>query len=450
MDGAHYFSNLTQRKTGMMIITSKIAKIDTTNKLTTAFDVSRDRLDYYTELKGKISGTSFREIESVVGKTHNRTMRIRGELKALNDLAIERGFDGLHVVAEPTGAYSSLLLRIARSLGHSTAWISGESVAKTRQVENNDASKNDPKDARVIHLVSARGHELIHRELPPGYQVLRELNRMHEKADDERTAIRCDIHHQMVRLFPDYGMCKDWVYSNSGWAFMDLYGCNPRRVTGQSFRQFSSRMKKRVPQIRTKTLVDLYAQARDSSLECTANGVQAALEQRLRWLLEDYRRIDTRRTDLKQQISAEYWKLWEAGEPVPYADGVVLRAFDLGRTLGETGPLSDFAQGDVLLKYGGLNLRTRQSGKFEGKQKLSKKGRVALRQVLGKIIFRMVKKREFFGGYYHRRKEHMPGTKVMAILVRKYLRMIYSMGLKRATFDQDRYSHCESQLPLAA
>ena len=41
-----------------MIVTSKIAKIDTTNKMTVAFDVSKRKLNYYSEIAGKVSGTS--------------------------------------------------------------------------------------------------------------------------------------------------------------------------------------------------------------------------------------------------------------------------------------------------------------------------------------------------------------------------------------------------------
>ncbi len=57
-------------------------------------------------------------------------------------------------------------MRTARRLGHTTAWVSGESVRKARVLENNDGSKDDIKDPRVIYMLATMGKELIYRELP--------------------------------------------------------------------------------------------------------------------------------------------------------------------------------------------------------------------------------------------------------------------------------------------
>ncbi len=59
-----------------MHITRKIAKIDTTNKLTVAFDVSKDTLNYYSEIKGKVSLNDFKEMQSIEDTISNRTKSI--------------------------------------------------------------------------------------------------------------------------------------------------------------------------------------------------------------------------------------------------------------------------------------------------------------------------------------------------------------------------------------
>lgn len=48
-----------------MILTSKIAKIDTTNKMTVAFDVSSRKMNYFSEITGKIAGNSSKEFIEV-------------------------------------------------------------------------------------------------------------------------------------------------------------------------------------------------------------------------------------------------------------------------------------------------------------------------------------------------------------------------------------------------
>ena len=154
-----------------------------------------------------------------------------------------------------------------------------------------------------------------------------------------------------------------------------------------------------------------------------------------------------------KQIGQAYYELWDGGELVPQADGKVFKAFHLGRILGETGPLSDFDHWRILFKYGGVNLRKRESGKYKGKLRLSKKGRIPLRLVLGKQVFRLVRGNEIFGPYYHRRKAQnpeLPGTLLMANVERKLLRMVFAMGRRREAFDMARFTRCESQYRLAA
>ena len=82
---------------------------------------------------------------------------------------------------------------------------------------------------------------------------------------------------------------------------------------------------------------------------------------------------------------------------------------------------------------------------------MSKKGRSRLRGVLGKLVFKLVKKKELFGPYFHRRKEeNIPGTKIMAMVERKLLRMVFAMAKKREAFNEQRFNHCESQYLKAA
>ena len=55
-----------------MEIIRQLAKIDTTNKMTVAYDVSKDKLNYYSEVEGKISGRNYRDFYAVQGLCKNR------------------------------------------------------------------------------------------------------------------------------------------------------------------------------------------------------------------------------------------------------------------------------------------------------------------------------------------------------------------------------------------
>jgi transposase len=435
-----------------MIVTSKIAKIDTTNKMTVAFDVSSRKMNYFSEIAGKISGNSCKEVVEVQGEIHNTTRDIKKLFSELADLSGQRGYSGLHIVCEPTGSYGDALLRLARKYGHTTAYISGEAVHKAKVIENNDASKNDIKDPRVIFMLSRMGKELTCRTLPPLYKRLRELNRMYDEADKNRVEARCKMHHLIVRLFCDYPMAKDFIYTVSGHALLRHFGCNPYRIASFTYKDFRSIMVKDAQGIREKTLQSIYQNACYSSLHIIPEEEHLAIEQRLLYAWEDYLRADDRKETLRKQIEACYEPLWRQGELVPQAD-TIFTPFQICRIAGETGPTGDFPHWRVLFKYAGINLRTRESGRYKGQIKFSKKGRNDLRGIAGRLVFRLVRKHELYGPYFHRKKElcpTMPGTKIMANVERKLIRLYYALGIRRAAFSMDRFSRCESQYRLAA
>jgi len=174
------------------------------------------------------------------------------------------------------------------------------------------------------------------------------------------------------------------------------------------------------------------------------------LEGRMLYLYEEYDFRHERRAQIKQQIIFLYRRLLKKGEPVPRPDNGFLNEFRIGRILGETGPLTDFPNKRTILKYGGLNLRERQSGYYIGKTRLSKKGRSTLRNAIGQAAFRLVKKNELFGPYYHRKKEEgMIGTKALAAVERKLLQVFYVLGVRKEIFCPKRLHECESTMRKA-
>ncbi len=430
----------------------RIAKIDTTNAMTVAFDVGKDKLNYYSEVEGKIAGNNFRDQLIIQDEILNTPLGIIHCLKELTTFAKASGYSGIHVVCEPTGTYSDLLLKTAHSKGHTTAYVSGESVHKAKVIENNDNSKDDIKDPRIIFMLSKMGKELTYRILPPEYKGLRELNRMYDIANDTRIEHRCRIQSILIRLFCNFPMGKDFIFHNSGKMLFEEYGFSPWRIIEDSFAVFSARMRKRAKGINKSSLEKVYKSAKYSVLHIASPLEVELLEQSFSHEYDDFVRYDVRRDKLRTQIEEIYWKLTEQEEIIPIADDKIMQPFELGRILGETGPLSDFKSIETLNKYGGLNLRKRESGRYKGKLKMSKKGRAPLRGVLGGMAFKMVRKYHIFGDYYHRRKnnEKIPGTKLLANVERKILKIIFGMAKRKECYNQAKFMKCESQYKIAA
>jgi len=434
-----------------MKVVRKLALFDTTNKMTVAFDVSKKSLNYYSETKGKLSATSCREVQSIEDSIQNRTDTIRDALEQLKKYSSAEGFDGLHVVCESTGVYSESLLRIAHKQQCSTAYVSGEHVYKAKVIESNDTGKDDIKDPRVIFMLSRMGKEQQYRQLPAEYQQLRELNRIYDETERRCTEMKCEIHPLIKRLFCDYPMAKDFIYDIAGQSLMKHFRFNPYRIAAVGFKTFSTTVRRNAPRVQEKTLRRLYEAAQMSSYHSQSPQYIEILEMRLRYLYDDYQAADRRRSTIVQLIEQATIRLHNAAELMPQPDPRVFKLFRIGRILGETGPLKDFSNYRLLFKYSGMNLRKRESGQFKGRLKMSKKGRSCMRGVLGKMVFGLIRKKELYGPYYHRRKtEKIPGQKLIAMIERKLLRLFFALGRRKEAFDQQRFQCCESQFKLAA
>lgn len=91
--------------------------------------------------------------------------------------------------------------------------------------------------------------------------------------------------------------------------------------------------------------------------------------------------------------------------------------------------LSDkvFSNRDQLIAFVGLDVRLRKSGKWQGMQKLTKRGNPMARKVLFQIAWGLKQNNPIFAEYYNRRF-HENGknyTETMVAVARKFLRMFY-------------------------
>jgi transposase len=114
----------------------------------------------------------------------------------------------------------------------------------------------------------------------------------------------------------------------------------------------------------------------------------------------------------------------------------------LARILAETGPLTDFHAFRQLWRYGGLNLRPRQSGMMNGQQRQSKRGRSRLRHVLAQAVLKRVVRGQLYGEYYHRKRQSgMCGGKAMTAVARKFLKLLFGLERSPQDFDPQRVFH---------
>ncbi|MCK4689421.1 MAG: transposase, partial [Candidatus Marinimicrobia bacterium] len=405
------------------------------NKLVVAFDVGKDKLDAYCEYGQHCFQDTFA----------NNTLKIEQKLITFSGIAESTGYDGLRIVAEPTGIYHLKLFRTARRLGHQTALVNPESVHKFKVVESNDSGKTDNKDPRVINLLAKYGKILIDRDIRDEYLLLRQLNTMVIDEEKAYTATRCKIHRVLAELFCDYSFKKDFLYTNTGRIFMEKYHANPYRIIQRGYPAFCQRMKKTASRIRKTTLQRLWQDAQCSVRHQLPADYVQVLESRLNYLWEELLLRENRKAEIEDAMISITDELRRKDPDIPTPVKGVVTAFRITQMLAETGPLNDFNSIDQLMRYAGLNIRERKSGYYRGNNKISKKGRSNLRRVLGYIVLPLVKKKSLYGSVYHAKKDSgMVGNKAMVAMMRKFLRMFYGWYKSGLPFDRSRVFNDQS------
>lgn len=425
-----------------MRITQMAEKINLQKVMDVSVDVHRDNLNFFCEAGGK----------EYTDECRNRTTTIVKQLESYHKIAMEHGYHSLRIICEPTGHYESKLLRTARSKSFFTSYVNAESVAKFRVIETNDTGKTDTKDPRVIKTLGKLNKVIRHRIMPEEYMILRKLNSIYDDIDKVIISLRCRIDGLLTELFCDYSFKSGFLYSTSGLALVKHFGANPYRIIKAGFQKFSTCMKKTAPLIRTQSLKRLWRDAQSSVFNDQHEEYIALQELYLSEFLEDWKVQMQRKEKVIEKMIAIVERLREEDPHIPPPTSGVISEKNIARLLGETGPLSDFTHWRMLMRYGGLNIRMRQSGKYQGYNKISKRGRRLIRKVLQNIALPLVRRNCLYGEYYHRKKEvdKMVGNKAMTCVSRHFLRKFYGWYKSGESFNKDRFFTCETQYRKAA
>ena len=356
------------------------------------------------------------------------------------------------MICESTGVYHRSLLHLAVRRGMRTALAGGEAVAKLRVVESNDPGKTDLKDPRAILTVALVGRLLIHRQLDGTYECLREWHQLYCRADQKMSTAKTELHHALKLLFPDLKLAKDVLYGPTGRALVEQYAADPQRIVRAGRKRFEAKLRKHAKGVKRKTLDAIYAAAEQSASQQRSAEVARIQSQRVRDLYEETLFYKARKEAAGEEMKKLYRRLRELDRALPAARKGVISELGAARLLAETGPLSDFRNQRQLMRYAGLNLSERQSGRWKGQTKICRRGRARLRKVLNILALSLVQRQRLFGNYYHGKKDRdrMPGDKAMTCVMRKLLKMFFGWYRSAQEFDESRVFVCASQYGRSA
>jgi transposase len=357
----------------------------------------------------------------------------------------------VRLVLEPTGVYDKLLINVARTLGFDVKLVNGEDVAKMRQVIFGDPGKTDKRDPTAIHGVATNGRLMIARDLPVVFRMLRGWGKLYQDAEDEMVAAKNRVHRALKLLFPDFEFSTDFLYGSSGAAIMQCYGWNPHRIVRDAPGRIVERLRKH-SRILRRSVERLLCSARISVTSTPDGPLGELAEQQLALAWEELERHSERRDRAGAQLETLYLEARLVDPRMPEPLKGVVSLIGLARLFAEIGPLDDFTSWRQVLRYGGLNLCERKSGKYIGQTKISRRGRPQLRRILNELVLPLVRRGCLYGVYYHRKTdvEKMPGTKAMTAVARKLVKMIWGWAHSEQGFDPARVFACRAAYRRAA
>ena len=352
-------------------------------------------------------------------------------LKAwIEDLKKKRGLDKVIPGMEPTGHYWFNLGKFLQDNGMRPVHVNPHHVKKSKEMDDNDPSKNDRKDPKVIASLVNEGR-YFYPYIPDGiYAEIRVLSGLRVLAQSEITRLKNRIARWFSIYFPNY---KD-VYGNVGAisGLMILRAAPlPEDIVklgvggvNQIWRDAKLRG---VGIKRARTLVE----AAEHSVG--SRDAQEAARIELQILLSDYDRQTKRETELMALIN-------EKIREVPYIDKLLeIRGVGLKTVIGfvaEVGDIKRFDDPKQIQKLSGYAIVKNQSGKHKGESHISYRGRKRLRYVMYEAAVSVVSHSPEFRSihqyYTTRDKNPLKKMQSMIAVACKLIRIFYVI-LKNGT-----------------
>lgn len=422
---------------------NKLQKLPLTNhtsSLPVFVDISKEHLDYTIGWESGPTPAAANRIE----------YRVNAVQHWINELITEYQLSGgeqLEFVCEPTGGLQQKLLLVARHNEASVRYVDSERMYNARMITYGNSEKTDEKDPAAM-----RNLYLIGRHRPAAapdvlHQTVRSISGEYEELSQQAVRARNKIHGLLGYVFVDYNKSASFTFSRSGQALAKEFSFCPQFIIQAGYEAFTRRLKSHVSRIRRSTLQQIWTMA-ESSVAITDTDFPDPRLDYMVTLYEQWVRLEARKCELRERLN-DYAVIYQEQGLMPEHLPPKVSPWMLVRVIAETGSLDGFKHIRQLWAYLGLKLARRQSGKYKGHIKITKKGSSLARKLLFQICLPLVKKDTWLHSAYKRQnpkgKRGGRGIRAMTSMMRKFVKIILAMHQSGEPFRLSRLGCCESQ-----
>ena len=354
----------------------------------------------------------------------------------MEDIAEKHGKEVVIPGMEPTGHYWLNLGAYLQEQGMKPVHVNPHHVKKSKELDDNNPSKNDRKDPKTIAGLVNEGR-FSYPYIPTGiYAEIRNLSNLRIQTQEEITRIKNRIARWFSIYFPEI---KD-VYRNpdavSGLMVIKQapLPCDIKElgVNGVNKIWRDARLKGAGIK-RATTLVT----AAEHSIGNTEAPRSARKE--IRNLLNDYETYKNRMDELMQEIK-------ETLSEIPYIDklmeinGIGIKTVSC--FIAEVGDIGRFDNPKQVQKLAGYAIVADSSGKHNGESRISHRGRKRLRYALYEAAISVIGKNKEFKEIhsYYRTREKNPLKKMQSVIAVacKLIRIFYTILTKGVDYDSQK------------
>ena len=354
-------------------------------------------------------------------------------LEWMQDIAKDNGKQELVPGMEPTGHYWFDLGKFLQDKGIKPVLVNPYHVKQSKELDDNNPSKNDRKDPKVIAGLIKDGR-FTYPYLPEGvYAELRSASNLRFQTQEELTRILNRIARWFSIYFPEYKDVYGKSDSKSGLMILEQAPLPADiRVLGvDGVNKIWRDAKLRGVGIKRATKL---VEAAEHSIGSQEGLTTARME--IKNLLSDYERYSKRMEELVELID-------ELVKEIPYVEkmlqikGVGIKT--ISGLVAEIGDIRRFDNPKQIQKLAGYALVEDSSGKHQGETKISRRGRKKLRYLLFEASLSLVGKNEEFKElhYYYTHREENPLKKKQSLVAVacKFLRIAYKILTTGVDYD---------------
>jgi len=380
-------------------------------------DISKDKFDTFGITNDEVKLFQFSATMDRQGFE-----KLKGHLAAASVSSVLIGM-------ESTASYHVNLFSYLVSEGYHVILINPLLISNYVKIQLRK-TKTDKKDAVVIaQFLIANRDTLIQRVTPSLISDLRDLCRQRESLVDEMTSLKIEVKRLLNITFPELEHMTG-IFTKSMLKLLQLY---PSAV---AIRDAD------MGQLSQMLIADSYGHKREAfaaalikaarlSVGSPSPTKEIILKQKIALLLhleDDLQEI----TDLLIEMSRKLME--EDINILTSIKGIGDKAaasflIELG------GDINHFERSGKIIAMAGLDPAIYQSGKHEGKGRITKRGNRHLRKIIWLMTTKVIQYSEVFSAYYlRRRNEGLPYKMAVLATAHKLIRVIFAMLTRRTTF----------------